>query len=731
MAISTVTNRVNYQCNGTSAVFNFPYQFNASTELSVFIYNSSVSLPNMVRPFVLNTDYVISPLAQTSNGIYKNGADIIVNSTPNSQSVIVMFRSSAVTNDFFVPQFGGVNSVGLNNELDRLTLIAQRLQDQVTRAVRLQDGYFGPFDPTLPPNISMSPNKRLIVNSNATGFTLDEGLGGYIPNTLIYSPNGSSIASLGGAAAGLVLQSNGSSAPTWAAISLSGSSVAGTLSLGNGGTGGLAPQQWGVVFASSATQLATTDPAPVGLPLISNASSGPSFQKLALLTAGSGILQAINGGTGQGAAFTPFAVPYAASATALAFTSPGPIGFALVSNGSSSIPTFQAVTAISSGILAVTSGGTGNGATLNPQGILFASSANQVAVVAPAAAGFVLTSAGSSAPSFQAPPAPNLTAGSGILPVVSGGTGQGVALTPFGVVYAASATAIGIAPSAAAGLVLTANGSSAPSFQTVSAVQSGIVAVTSGGTGVGATLAQWGVLYASSTTQVGVVPTATVGFVLTANGSSAPTFQAAASGGGSVNSGVVAVGFGGTGNGTSYTQFGLIYASNTTQFSSIALGGAGTVLTSNGSSAPSWQAAPGSTPGRMSYSDAGGATINNAFTTFSFGQKISDPASIFSAGILTIPRAGDWQMGFLGTIGTALGTGVGFRGQIVCLQNSSVKMVDSIFGNGSNNDYPVKMSGIVACSTGHQFAYQFRIGSGSPTMSTTPGYTAAWAVEVI
>lgn len=77
-----------------------------------------------------------------------------------------------------------------------------------------------------------------------------------------------------------------------------------------------------------------------------------------------------------------------------------------------------------------------------------------------------------------------------------------------------------------AGYVYTGNGSSAAaSFQTVTIGNSGIVAALNGGTGIGANFIQYGLLYASSSTQVAIVPSTTAGSYLVANGSSAPTYS--------------------------------------------------------------------------------------------------------------------------------------------------------------------------------------------------------------
>ncbi len=72
---------------------------------------------------------------------------------------------------------------------------------------------------------------------------------------------------------------------------------------------------------------------------------------------------------------------------------------------------------------------------------------------------------------------------SGTLPVANGGTGQASALTPYGVIYAASSSAMASTSAGTAGYVLTANSGSAPTWQ--AAAVSGITALTGDGTATG------------------------------------------------------------------------------------------------------------------------------------------------------------------------------------------------------------------------------------------------------
>ncbi len=294
MSLSSTTNRLVYVGDGSSATFSFPYYFFNQADLKVYLYDT-ISGSSLLQ--VLNTNYTISG-SVNAQGLYSSGGNVVMASAIISTTYIAITRDPSEVQNFVLQQNAVIPSASLTQQLDYLTLLIQRQNDKVSRAVTLPDGFAGTFDPTLPPNMGAFAANGLFLNSSATGWTYGPFANSYIPNTLIYAPTGSSIASLGGGAAGLVLQSNGSSAPSWAAVSLSGSSVSGTLSLANGGTGGLTPRTWGVVYASSATELATTDPAPVGKALISNASSAPTFQQLNFATAGSGFVPIANGGTG-------------------------------------------------------------------------------------------------------------------------------------------------------------------------------------------------------------------------------------------------------------------------------------------------------------------------------------------------------------------------------------------------------------------------------------------------
>lgn len=99
-----------------------------------------------------------------------------------------------------------------------------------------------------------------------------------------------------------------------------------------------------------------------------------------------------------------------------------------------------------------------------------------------------------------------------------------------------------------------------------------------------------GIIYATSATAVSSTAAGSQYQSMIANSSGAPSFQALALNQSAAVSGILAIANGGTGTSTAPTQYGVIYASSTTAYSSTAAGSSGQVLTSNGTSAPTFQA---------------------------------------------------------------------------------------------------------------------------------------------
>ncbi len=375
MAISTTTNRVSYQGDGTSAVFAFQYEFHAQADLNVYIWNSARLVATSTK--VLNTDYTISGTQDAQNR-YRSGANVIFNSTPAATDYIVIVRDTAPSQPFNLLYNQTIPSAELVKSIDRIALLEQRLKDLIGRTPHLSDSYpltfsSGQIDDRL------QANAPLIVNSSAQGF----GLGvvafngstaasyfGILPvpnggtgvdfsalQGLIYSPgSNTTFQALNNGTTGQLLTSNGSSAPTFQSFSAAGIN-SGIFSVSIGGTGtGTGYVQYALIYASSATQMASTGVGGVDQPLIGNAGAAPSFQRLNLASGSSvkNILAQVNGGTGTASSFPQYGVIYQQDTNVYGFVPSAADGRVLTAHGSSapsfdvSVPSPVAATTLSS-----------------------------------------------------------------------------------------------------------------------------------------------------------------------------------------------------------------------------------------------------------------------------------------------------------------------------------------------------------------------------------------------
>jgi len=298
------------------------------------------------------------------------------------------------------------------------------------------------------------------------------------------------------------------------------------LSVSVGGTG--ASTLTGYVIGSgtapftASTTIPNTDITGLGTMSVQNANA-------VAITGGSvtGItdLAVADGGTGQGAALTPYGLIYGGSTTAMASTAAGTSVQVLHGNASGA-PTWGSVslTADVSGVLPVARGGT-NISSYTIGDIIYASTAGVLSSLADVATGNAIISGGvGAAPSYGK--IGLTTHVSGTLGVGNGGTGQASNLTQYGVVYGTSTTAMATSAAGTSSQVLHGNASGAPTFGAVALATevSGTLGVTNGGTGQQTALTQGGVIYSSSTTAMATTAAGTTGQALVSAGTSAPAF---------------------------------------------------------------------------------------------------------------------------------------------------------------------------------------------------------------
>ena len=371
--------------------------------------------------------------------------------------------------------------------------------------------------------------------------------------------------------------------------------LAGTLNPSNGGTG-LTSYTTGNMIYASATNVLSKLPIGTSGQILSVVSGAPSW----ITVSGTGTVTSV-GQTFTGGLISIAGSPVTAAGT-LALTVAGTSGGVVYFDSGS---TWASSAALTQYALVL-----GGGAAAAP-----------VSLASTGTATTVLHGNASGAPTFGAV---SLTADvTGTLPVANGGTGQSTALTQYGVMYAASATAEGFTAAGTTGQVLIATTSGAPSWGAVPSTAA-VTSITFGTTGL-----------TPSTTTTGAVTVA----------------------------GTLAVANGGT-NITSYAVGDLIYASGATTLSKLADVATGNALISGGvTTAPSWGKIALTTHISGVLPTANGGTNLSSFT--SGGAVYASSTSVLTTGTLPVASGGTGITSFGTGVATALGANVTGSGSIV------------------------------------------------------------------
>jgi hypothetical protein len=129
MTISTTASRISYNGNGTTVAFSFPYRFLTNADLTVI----RVAANGTETTLALGTDYTVTGADDDAGGT------VTCVTAPVSGARLVIYRSVAITQE--VDYITGDSFPAETHEraLDRLTMVAQQLQDAVDRSAKLSE----------------------------------------------------------------------------------------------------------------------------------------------------------------------------------------------------------------------------------------------------------------------------------------------------------------------------------------------------------------------------------------------------------------------------------------------------------------------------------------------------------------------------------------------------------------------------------------------------------------
>jgi hypothetical protein len=156
MTISSTTNRVEQAGNDVTVDIPFPYYFLADADLKVYVDDVLQTI---------TTDYTV-----TGAGVGAGGT-VSMHVAPATGETAVVFRDPAITQTKDWVENDPDPAEQKEEGFDLLTMICQRLSEQIGRSFVLADSDTSGISLTLPTPVA---NRLLAINSDATALTLAE-----------------------------------------------------------------------------------------------------------------------------------------------------------------------------------------------------------------------------------------------------------------------------------------------------------------------------------------------------------------------------------------------------------------------------------------------------------------------------------------------------------------------------------------------------------------------------
>jgi len=128
MALSTDTNKAQYNCNGSTTEFDLDVRILDEDDVSVFLKNTTTGIQTQLTK---TTEYTIAAIS----GDYDNGARVTTVATYSSAYQITLLREVDYTQDLDLEEGGDLPSDSLEDALDKGVMQAQQLSEIAERTI--------------------------------------------------------------------------------------------------------------------------------------------------------------------------------------------------------------------------------------------------------------------------------------------------------------------------------------------------------------------------------------------------------------------------------------------------------------------------------------------------------------------------------------------------------------------------------------------------------------------
>lgn len=168
MTVSSTTDKITYDGDGSTATFSFPFKILAESNLLVQIKDSNGNITTKT----LTSDYTVSGTGNRIGKTDYTSGNITFTSgnIPASTDEVILSRSLALTQETDYTENGKFPAESNESALDKLTLISQSLNEVLGRSLKFDSGVTS-FAQTLP---SPKADKFLKINSAGDAFNLSD-----------------------------------------------------------------------------------------------------------------------------------------------------------------------------------------------------------------------------------------------------------------------------------------------------------------------------------------------------------------------------------------------------------------------------------------------------------------------------------------------------------------------------------------------------------------------------
>ena len=205
MTISSTANRTNTDGDGSVTAFSFPYLFFADDDLTVILVVDSTGAETVKT---ISTHYTVSGKGNAAGGT------VTMVTAPASGETLVIIRKEQFTQTLDLVENDPFPSALVEQQFDSLTMLAQQMNTEITRSMKLSDGDTTVVDLTLPTPVAST---GLAWNAAANALE-NAAISGTLPDPVTIGKGGTGQTSAAAAATALGLGTGNS--PQFAGINV-------------------------------------------------------------------------------------------------------------------------------------------------------------------------------------------------------------------------------------------------------------------------------------------------------------------------------------------------------------------------------------------------------------------------------------------------------------------------------------------------------------------------------